>query len=375
MGLSRADAQADAGETGSVCARWPAGLWYVLCSALEDTPRFKLRLTPRSHPQAVALAPVRMLLSPPLLRTYLRTLLAASASVALLLVAATAAGLFYARFVPAPRLDVDVFLGYPLGAAVDGGSGPDAAAAVPLLLPFPAGSAPVAGLLDRQPYDVALALDLPRSPRNLRAGNWMVALELWADDEEEEDAAAAAAADGMRPDGDYTGRSARLNAYSAAAAAHAAQQQQQQQQQKAARGRDRRPVATALRPALLTHRSPAAAAAHVALRLPLYALGVRTETERVELRMLSGVVFAPGPRAQRRGTAAATSAAATAVPNRVRIEVRSALERAEGASLDVCDGRVRVRFDARLAGLRYVFSLSLSLSLCHVLLLPAGPRN
>lgn len=102
-----------------------------------------------------------------------------------------------------------------------------------------------------QPYDVAVALDLPRSPANLDAGNFMVDLTLYSPQS-------------------GSGLAAVLNSSN--------------------------PISHSRRPAIMTYTSPLVDVARRTARLPFYVVGWRREAEKLEVPMLEKVEFARGAR-------------------------------------------------------------------------------
>jgi hypothetical protein len=99
-----------------------------------------------------------------------------------------------------------------------------------------------------QPYDVAVALDLPRTPKNLDVGNFMVDLTLYS-----------------RQTGGSVLPANTLN-----------------------------PISQSRRPAILTYTSPLVDLARRMVRLPLYVVGWRREAETLEVPMMEKVEFARG---------------------------------------------------------------------------------
>lgn len=183
------------------------------------------------------------------------------------------------------------------------------------------------GLVSRQKYDVVVELDLPRSERNLGAGNWMVGLELrgpggvgdrvgkvlgleWEEEFEEFSW------------GENAGRDRRRRHSSAAESEKLVVDDKTDGGTVLARSR---------RPGILTYRSWSTEMVYRLLRLPFYVIGWGQESEMVQIVMMEGVEFDKGWRN---------------VPSLLRLEVRSR------RVLEVYG--VRVRFVARLGGLRYV---------------------
>ncbi|CAG8983645.1 hypothetical protein HYALB_00004076 [Hymenoscyphus albidus] len=107
-----------------------------------------------------ALAPFRVATSKPAQKTYLNTFLFLITSTVLLGVAIVAYGLFYFNFVPQIGIERVIHLQY--------GDGRNPYGIVPLST----------SLISQQPYDITLSLHVPRSPANIRTGNFMLSLSL-----------------------------------------------------------------------------------------------------------------------------------------------------------------------------------------------------
>ncbi|KAL5396891.1 hypothetical protein PMIN06_003868 [Paraphaeosphaeria minitans] len=257
----------------------------------------------------ISLAPFRIATSPPLLRTYLRTLLILLTSSLLFAAAVVAYTSFYYAYIPIRGLHVPVYLQYEHSP-------------IDLRNPKqPYGIANIEGLVSRQKYDVEVTMVLPRSENNLAAGNWMVGLDMrgpgtrspgiksllgWEDEWEVEDNSqgpnSGTAKEGISPD----------------EAAQAAL-------------RIKEVLARSRRPAILTYRSWLTEMCYRALRLPLYVVGWGTESETVSVMVMEGVQFEKGWKN---------------VPASIRLELRSRIP------LEVY--RASVRFVAKLEGLRWV---------------------
>ena len=123
-----------------------------------------------------------------------------------------------------------------------------------VVISHPQGTAqiPVTTLVEGPYYDVIVELELPRSPANLDAGNFMVEIALLADNER------------WRSNG-FFGESS--NAATVANATH---------------------------PAILTYWSPPVDIVRTLLRLPTYALGWRREAEKLHVRIFEGLRFGSG---------------------------------------------------------------------------------
>ena len=263
--------------------------------------------------QDTLLWPLHVATSPILLRTYLRTALLFLTSSILFGFAVIAYTSFYYSYIPVRGISVPVYLQFDHGASSSyfsqqGGS----------LLGerWPYGVANIQGLVDRQKYDVVVIMEVPRSETNLKAGNWMVALEIrgppiagggvmsmlgWDEEETVEDDSKESDSRKTAADGSDT-RAGRPSVL----------------------GRSRRP-------ALLTYRSRLIEIAYRLLRLPLYLIGWHTESEHVEISMLESVIFKQGYRN---------------IPSSIRLELCSR------QPLEVY--QVKVQINARLEGLRWL---------------------
>lgn len=105
--------------------------------------------------------------------------------------------------------------------------------------------------MSSQPYDVAVALDLPRTPSNLDVGNFMIDLTL------------------------YSRQTASVLPTSSDTPS---------------------PISQSRRPAILTYNSPLVNLARRLTRLPLYVVGWCREAEMLEVPMMEKVEFARGAR-------------------------------------------------------------------------------
>ncbi|KAJ9353570.1 hypothetical protein DTO027B9_5272 [Paecilomyces variotii] len=175
-------------------------------------------------------SPFRAAISKQAQRAYLSSLLFASASIILLGIAAVSYWILYFRFVPQIGLERDVHLqfgnGHPWGTAILDSE-----------------------LASLQAYDVSVTLELPRTPSNLAAGNFMLDLSLYS-----------------RP------------SKSIITAANTSTQV----------------LSHSRRPAILTYASSVVDTAHKVSRLPFYVFGWRREAETLEVDMMEQVEFAKG---------------------------------------------------------------------------------
>lgn len=273
------------------------------------------------------LAPFRVVTSPTLLRTYLKTVLFFIASSILFAVAVVAYSTFYYAYIPIRGLSTPVYLQYDhatQAACVGGANLCNNQKTCQTRHPY--GIASVQGLVSKQKYDVVVDMRIPRSERNLEAGNWMLSLEMrspetggggmkgmlgW-DEEWEVDDYSQGGASGTTTD-----------KFSAA---------QQPVEDLGSKSKAEKPMvlARSRRPAILTYRSWITELAHRAMRLPLYVIGFGHEAESVKVTMMEGVVFEKGQRN---------------VPSSLRLEVRS------NPPLEVYN--ISVRVVARLEGIRW----------------------
>jgi seipin len=226
---------------------------------------------------------------------------------------------FYYAYIPIRGLQVPIYLQYEHSPSVT--SLHDTPALDVRIPKQPYGIANVDGLISRQKYDVEVTVVLPRSENNLAAGNWMIGLDMrgpgtrspgikstlgWEDDWEVEDYS-------QGPNFGITKESISKDE---------AVQGSMQKTEVLARSR---------RPSILTYRSWLTERCYRALRLPLYVVGLGTESETVSVMVMEGVQFDKGWRN---------------VPTSMRLELRSKIP------LEVY--RVSVRFVAKLEGLRWV---------------------
>ncbi|EXJ87675.1 hypothetical protein A1O1_04599 [Capronia coronata CBS 617.96] len=107
------------------------------------------------------LAPVRILTSRTAVKAYLSTFLFLTASTILITVSSTAYGLFYYKYIPQINLERELYLQYIDGA-----------------YPYAITALDTSALVSQQAYDVELIVNMPRTPVNLEAGNFMLDLSL-----------------------------------------------------------------------------------------------------------------------------------------------------------------------------------------------------
>ncbi|KAL2827021.1 putative adipose-regulatory protein-domain-containing protein [Aspergillus cavernicola] len=175
------------------------------------------------------LQPLRPLVSKNALTAYLGTFLLLATAVGMIFVSLLAYGVFYWSFIPQIGLERTVYLqfgdGHPWGTTTLD-----------------------SGLIPSQPYDVHVELELPRTPSNLVAGNFMLDLTLLS----------------QPPTSARTSKNAAP------------------------------PISHSRRPAILTYTSPLVDISSKVSFMPLYVLGWRRESERLVVRMMEGFQFASG---------------------------------------------------------------------------------
>ncbi|KAK4935240.1 hypothetical protein LTR10_023667 [Elasticomyces elasticus] len=110
---------------------------------------------------SAAVAPIRILTSRNAIKAYLSTILFLTTSTILLTISSTAFGFFYYRYIPQINLERVLYLDYRQGAQPHATTALDTSA-----------------LISQQAYDVELILNMPRTPANLDAGNFMLDLSL-----------------------------------------------------------------------------------------------------------------------------------------------------------------------------------------------------
>ncbi|KAF2135408.1 uncharacterized protein K452DRAFT_23003 [Aplosporella prunicola CBS 121167] len=155
-------------------------------------------------------------------------------------------------------------------------------------------------LVSGQAYDVRVALTLPPTTANKEAGNFMLDLALL---------------------GPETGTPLMDKVVGAGSESEAAAREKQEPEV----------LARSRRPAILTFCSPGVELVHKALEMPWYVVGWRREAETLKVGLMEGVVFERGWRN---------------IPVKLRLELQS-VERMQVYG-------VRVEFEARLRGLRYL---------------------
>ncbi|RAK99784.1 seipin [Aspergillus ibericus CBS 121593] len=175
-------------------------------------------------------ATVRPFVSKRALKAYLGIIIFLFTAIFMIFISTVAYGIFYYRFIPQVGLERIVHLqfgdGYPWGTASLG-----------------------SGLVSSQPYDVQVELELPRTPSNLAAGNFMLDLALLS-----------------RPSA-----SAETGLNTSVAA-----------------------LSQSRRPAILTYASPLVDTASKLSFMPFYVLGWHREAETLQVPMMERVQFARG---------------------------------------------------------------------------------
>ncbi|KAJ4377771.1 hypothetical protein N0V83_000601 [Neocucurbitaria cava] len=262
--------------------------------------------------------PIRVATSPLLLRTYLRTALLFLTSTILFGLAFIAYTSFYYSYIPVRGITVPVYLQFDHGASSSFLTAQPDGILGGRTEKWPYGIANVQGLVDRQKYDVVVEMEVPRSESNVRAGNWMVVLEMRSP---------STIGGGVRSmlgwDEEWN-----IEDHSQGGVPGATTEKESTDETLAGKPTV---LARSRRPALLTYRSRITDLAYRLLRLPLYLIGWHTESERIEISMMESVTFEQGARN---------------VPSSLRLEVRSR------NPLEIYHASVRV--SARLEGLRWL---------------------
>ncbi|KAL2810679.1 putative adipose-regulatory protein-domain-containing protein [Aspergillus granulosus] len=207
----------------------------------EDNSSFVSRIT------SALLTPLRPFISKNAVTAYLGTFLFFVTAICMVFVSVLAYGLFYYNVIPQVGLERIVHLqfgeGHPWGiATLDSG-----------LVPF-------------QPYDVHVELELPQTPSNLAAGNFMLDLSLLS-----QPSTSASSGDNTSP----------------------------------------QIISRSRRPAILSYASPLISISKKVTFMPLYVLGWQREAERLVVRMMERVEFSRG---------------ALNIPGSVRLELHSHTE-------------------------------------------------
>ncbi|KAH0848197.1 hypothetical protein FOPE_02304 [Fonsecaea pedrosoi] len=110
---------------------------------------------------SLGLAPIRILTSRAAIKAYLSTILFLGTSTVLLALSSTAYAFFYYNYIPQISLERVLYLQY----------GTD-------FPPYATAALDTNALVSQQAYNVELILDMPRTPTNLQAGNFMLDLSL-----------------------------------------------------------------------------------------------------------------------------------------------------------------------------------------------------
>ena len=202
------------------------------------------------------LTPVRIAVSKPAQRAYLRTILFATAASILYLLAIISYTVFYYSYIPKLGISQPVYLNFDYSNPSTSSSSSSGGNAV---LP-PSGTVNFdSALIADQAYDIFISLHMPRSPPNLLTGNFMLDLTLLSSPPLP--ASLSDPAVSLEP---------------------------------------RRPedvLARSQRPAMLTYASELVSYAHELAWLPALVLGLKREEERVRVRMFEGVTLGRVPRA------------------------------------------------------------------------------
>ena len=225
------------------------------------------------------LKPVNVATSRPAIKAYLSTLLFLAASLLLLAISTTAFLLFYYSYVPQIGLEQVIHLQY--------GDGPH---------PYAVTALDTNALSSQQPYDISLALNLPRTPNNLAAGNFMLDLALLS--RPSAGSAAGSALVALLPNTTTT-------------------------------------LAHSRRPAILPYQSPLLSVSHTLLSLPWHTLGLQDlDAETLHVTMFERLPF---PRGWKN------------LPSAARLEIQSY---ESPTPLQIYGAKLT--FHARFQGLRYI---------------------
>ena len=252
-----------------------------------------------SFPQDLILKPVRVATSKPARQTYLNTLLFMITSAILLGLAVTAYILFYINYVPQIGIERIIHLQYGYRSlSLTCNSNPD------FIIcsdgPHPYGIASLdSALVGDQAYDIALSLHVPRSPPNLATGNFMLSLSL------------------LSPS--YTPPVRSIIPPTILQESHSSTITLSHV------------LLVSRRPAILTYTSRLVSLSSRLFSLPLYILGLKHESEVLNMPMAESAVFKKGR---------------TNVPAHVLLELQT------GQEVQVYD--VRIQFKARFSGLRWL---------------------
>lgn len=224
------------------------------------------------------LAPVRILTSRAAVKAYLSTILFLATSTILITVASTAYGVFYYNYIPQINLERVIYLQYGDGAH-----------------PYATTALDTSALVSQQAYDIELVVNMPRTPTNLEAGNFMLDLSLLG----------PGSSSNNRPDS-VTSWLANITAENV--------------------------LYHSRRPAILPYSSPIPSISRTILHLPWHLLNLRDlDCSRLVVPMFEKISF---PRGSRH------------IPTHVKLELQSS------SILQVYD--VRLAFRARFEGLRYL---------------------
>ncbi|KAK2624747.1 hypothetical protein QTJ16_005940 [Diplocarpon rosae] len=232
--------------------------------------------------QDLILKPVRIATSKPARQTYLNTVLFMITSLILLGLAVLAYVVFYYSYVPQIGIEHVIHLQYGDG-------------------PHPYGiTALDTSLISQQPYDVSLALHLPRSPPNIHQGNFMLSLSLLS---------ASYTPPPISTDASSTNPVARsILAFS----------------------KDHL-LLSSRRPAILTYTSRFVSLSERLFALPLYIIGLKDESEVLHVPMAESTTFPRG---------------------RKNIPAFAVLELQAGQEVQVYGAKIT--FTARFRGLRWI---------------------
>ncbi|KAI6788916.1 hypothetical protein KC361_g8772 [Hortaea werneckii] len=257
------------------------------------------------------LLPIRPFISKTALRTYLTSILIISTSILLLIFAITAYILFYYAYVPNLTFSRTIHLQF------------DAVHTNRIVNRHPYGTATLApDIITGQAYDVAIELNLPRTPDNLAAGNFMLQVDMLT-------ATGRGTSGTTAPPEGITSDFAFSQPYATPTTTTS---------DPSAPPTGANLLASSRRPAILPYRSWPVEMLYKLTELHWYLLNFRSETEVLHVPMFEGIAF---PTATSRG---GTRKAST-LPGTLRVEVQSSHR------LQIYSARAVFR--ARFTGLRW----------------------
>ncbi|KAK7206475.1 putative adipose-regulatory protein-domain-containing protein [Myxozyma melibiosi] len=195
--------------------------------------------------------PLLFLVSPPMLKTYLRVTLAFSAATALLFSAIVSYLAFYNQYIPHDIISQPLYFDYKFQ---------------PLLASAPLLHRDSPALRSDLPYTVSICLTVPRSPHNCDIGNFMLGLTVY------------------RTDPVISYRSSSGETLSRHGIAYLQRNRPSDALQSLA-------ILDVARPAILPYRSPLFESLHTLFTIPLLIAGWTRESERLEIELADEFIF------------------------------------------------------------------------------------